>query len=63
MRPLLVLQRASENARQAQNSPTAASQTIRRRVLADQLTFNTEHGGLQFDETDLLACQLLCHFC
>jgi hypothetical protein len=59
VRCLLVEQRSPEHARKSQQGVTAARQTVGLAVGADQLTLDTEGGGLQRDKINVLKSRAI----
>jgi len=56
---LLVQQRSTEHARQSDQSVASAGQAVRLAIGTDQLTLDTECGGLQRDKTDVLKSRAI----
>src|SRR5581483_1116349 len=54
VRSLLIEQRTTEHAGEPHDGEASAGQAVRLIVRADQLTLNTECGGLQRDKIDVL---------
>src|SRR5580698_4000663 len=58
---LLSAQRSSQNPRKTKHCRTTTSHAVGGVVLADQLTFNAKHSGLQGEKADVLPGELFFH--